>query len=67
MMLLKKRLAKSAGQPPSTYAPIAQVFTTLSNKERGKLRFKLDMTHCLTIEKPPFIKYPQICELEFHY
>ena len=43
MLLLMKQRAKSAGLPPSTYAPIAQAFTTLSNEERGKLRLKFDI------------------------
>ena len=67
MMLLKKQRAKSAGLSPSTYAPIAQAFTALSNEERGKLRFKFDITHFVATEKLPFIKYPQICELESHH
>ena len=67
MMLLKKQHAKSAGLPPSTYAPIAKAFTTLSNEERGKLRVKFDIAHFVATEKLPFIKYLQICELESHH
>ena len=55
MMLLKKQRAKSAELPPSTYVPIAQAFTTLSNKERGKLQVKLDIVHFVATEKLPFI------------
>ena len=66
-MLLKKQHAKSAGLPPSSYAPLAQVFNRLSDDERGKLRFKFDIAHFVAIEKLPFIKYPQICELESHH
>ena len=67
MVLLKKQRAKSAGLPLSTYAPIAQAFTTLSNKERGNLQFKFDIAHFLVTEKLLFIKYSQICELESHH
>ena len=67
MMLLKKQRAKSAGLPPSSYAPLAQAFNRLSGDERGKLRFKFDIAHFVAIEKLPFIKYPQICELESHH
>ena len=67
MMLLKKQLAKSAGLPLSSYAPIAQAFNRLSDDERGKLQFKFDISHFVATEKLPFIKYPQICELESHH
>ena len=66
-MLLKKQRAKSARLPPSTYVPIAQAFTTLSNEERGKLRVNFDISHFVVTEKLPFIKYLQICELESHH
>ena len=67
MMLLKKQHAKSAGLRPSAYAPIAQVFITLSNEERGKMRVKFDIAHFVVTKKLPFIKYPQICELQSHH
>ena len=53
-MLLKKQHAKSAGLPPSSYAPIAQAFNRLSDDERGKLRFKFDNAHFVVTEKLPF-------------
>ena len=67
MMLLRKQRAKFARLLPSTYIPIAWAFTTLSNKERGKLRVKFDISHFVATEKLPFIKYLQICELESHH
>ena len=67
IMLLNKQRAKSAGLPPSTYARIAQAFTTLLNEERGKLRVKFDIAHFVATEKLPFIKYPQKCELKSHH
>ena len=49
-MLLKKQHAKSTRQPPSTYVPITQAFTTLSNEERGKLRVNFDISHFVVRE-----------------
>ena len=48
MALLKKQRSQSAGLGPSTYAPIAEAFSTLSVDERKRLR----------------VKYPKISELE---
>ena len=67
VMLLKKQHTKSAGLPPSSCAPLAQAFNRLSDYERGKLQFKFNIAHFVVIEKLPFIKYSQICELESHH
>ena len=67
MMLLKKQYAKSAGLPPSSYAPIAEAFNRLSDDDRWKLQFKFDIAHFVATEKLPVIKYPQICEPESYH
>ena len=63
MELLKKQHLQSAGLGPSTYAPIAQSFSTLSDDERKRLQVKFDIAYFVATENP-FTMYPKICELE---
>ena len=67
MALLKKQRSQSAGLGPSTYAPIAQGFSKLSDDERKKLQVKFDISYFVATENLPFTKYPKICELETRY
>ena len=64
MVLLKKQRSQSAGLGPSTYAPIAQAFSKLSDDERKRLRVKFDIAYFVATENLPFTKYPKICALE---
>ncbi len=64
MTLLKQQQSQSAGLGPSSYAPIAQAFTKLSDDEREKLRVKFDIAYFVATENLPYTKYPKICELE---
>ena len=67
MSLLKKQRAQSAGLGPSSYAPIAKAFNTLSEDEREKLKVKFDIAYFVATEKLPYVKYPKICALEAHH
>ncbi len=64
MSLLKQQRSQSAGLGPSSYAPIAQAFSKLSDDEKDKLRVKFDIAYFLATENLPYTKYPKLCELE---
>ena len=64
MNLHRRDLAHARGLGATTYAPIAQALTTLSEDKQSKLRFKFDTAFFVASEQLPFIKYPRICELE---
>ena len=64
MLLLRKQRADSAGLGPSSYAPIAKAFNTLSEDERVRLKVKFDIAYFVATEKLPYVKFPKICALE---
>ena len=64
MSLLKKQRSQSAGLDPSSYVPIAQAFSKLSDVEREQLRMKFDIAYFVAIENLLHTKYSKICELE---
>ena len=64
MSLLAKEHAASHGQGPSTYAPIVQALTRLSDSEKARLRRKFDIAYLVATENMSFLKYPVICDLE---
>ena len=64
MALLAKERAIALGEGSTSYAPIAQALTTLSEDEKRRLRYKFDIAYLVAVEKISFRKYPQICELE---
>ena len=67
MALLKKQRSESAGLGPSTYAPIAQAFSKLSDDERDKLRVKFDIAYFVAAENlrstPRFVSWRLAIEL----
>ena len=64
MSLSKKQCFESTGLGPLSYVPIAQALSKLSEDEKEKLSVKFDIAHFVATENLPFMKYPQICELE---
>ena len=67
MLLLQKEQAKSKGQGPSAYAPIAKMLNDLPEQSLSKLRIKFDLAYFVATEKLAFTKYPALCELEAHH
>ena len=53
MLLLRKQRADSAGLGPSSYAPIAKAFNTLSEDERVRLKVMFDIAYFVATEKLP--------------
>ena len=64
MRLLAKEHATARGDGPSSYAPILQAMSTLSDTEKTRLKRKFDIAYLVATEKMSFLKYPALCEME---
>lgn len=64
MSLLKKQCTESSGLGPSSYAPIAREFYTLSEDKRDTLKVKFDLAYFVATEKIPYTKY---CAIEAYH
>lgn len=61
MLLLKKERAKADNCLSTSYAPIAQALSKLSELEMKQLRVKFDLAYFIAREKLAFSKYPKLC------
>uniref|UniRef100_A0A1X7TRH9 DUF4371 domain-containing protein n=1 Tax=Amphimedon queenslandica TaxID=400682 RepID=A0A1X7TRH9_AMPQE len=64
MNIPKKEAAKVQGASATSYAPIAQSLSCVSDSEREHLRRKFKIAYFIATEQLSFQKYSKICELE---
>ena len=64
MNIPKKEAAKEQGASATSYAPIAQSLSRISDSERENLRRKFEIAYFIATEQLSFQKYSKICELE---
>ena len=64
MNLLRKEEAQSTGVDITTYMPIVQSLSSISEQECQKLRIKFYIAYFIATEQLAYQKYPKLCGLQ---